>query len=125
RRMTSHKNRRLSWATGILAILALVPSLYGFGTKFLEFIALTRGDIEGVFALSPVCNYLLASLGFMCLMVWAALNGMFHDIERPKRTMLETEEWLDRTEIAQHPRVNGQVQAISLPVRMQTPKGRV
>jgi hypothetical protein len=119
--MNSHANRRLSWTTGILAIMALVPSLYGFGTKFLEFLALSRGDIEGVFALSPVCNYLLASLGFMCLMVWAALNGMFHDIERPKRTMLETEAWLDRTEVAQRPRINGHMQPISLPVRQQKP----
>ena len=122
--MNSHTNRRLSWTTGILAIMALVPSLYGFGTKFLEFLALSRGDIEGVFALSPVCNYLLASLGFMCLMVWAALNGMFHDIERPKRTMLETEAWLDREEIAQHPQINGRMKAISLPVR-QKPNGRI
>jgi hypothetical protein len=57
----------------------------------------------------------------MCLMVWAALNGMFHDIERPKRTMLETEAWLDRTEVAQRPRINGHMQPISLPVRQQKP----
>lgn len=122
--MNPHKHRRLSWTTGILAIMALVPSLYGFGTKFLEFIALTRGDIEGVFALSPVCNYLLASLGFMCLMVWAALNGMFHDIERPKRTMLKNEDWLDRTEVAPCPHINGHLHALSLPMRQLKPPGR-
>ena len=59
----------------------LVPSLCGFGTKFLEFIALYRGDVDGAFAISPILNYLLASLGFLCLFGWAALGGMFRDIE--------------------------------------------
>ena len=45
----------------VMALAVLVPSLYGFGTKFFEFIALYRGDVEGAFAISPILNYLLAS----------------------------------------------------------------
>jgi hypothetical protein len=81
--------------TMLLAAAILLPSLWGFGTKFYEFVLLARGDVDGVFAVTPVINYLLASLGFLCLLGWAAANGMFHDIEQPKRTMLETEERLD------------------------------
>ncbi len=82
----------------LMALAVLVPSLYGFGTKFLEFIALYRGDVDGAFAISPILNYLLASLGFLLLFAWAALGGMFRDIEQPKYTMLENEAWLDQGE---------------------------
>lgn len=80
----------------LMAAAVLVPSLYGFGTKFIEFIALARGDVEGSFAISPIVNYLLASFGFLLLFGWAALGGMFRDIEQPKYTMLENEAKLDR-----------------------------
>jgi hypothetical protein len=40
-------------------------------------------------------NYLLASLGFFFLLLWAAARGMFRDIERPKYEMLERERLLD------------------------------
>lgn len=80
----------------VMALAVLLPSLYGFGSKFIEFIALYQGDVEGVFAISPISNYLLASLGFLCLFGWAALHGMFRDIEQPKRTMLANERALDR-----------------------------
>jgi hypothetical protein len=82
----------------VMAAAVLVPSLFGFGTKFLEFIALYRGDVEGAFAISPILNYLLASLGFLFLFGWAVLSGMFRDIEEPKYTMLENEARLDRAE---------------------------
>lgn len=78
-----------------MAVAVLVPSLLGFGTKFLEFVTLFRGDAEGAFAISPILNYLLASFGFLLLFGWAALGGMFHDIEQPKYTMLENEARLD------------------------------
>ncbi|REK10311.1 MAG: cbb3-type cytochrome oxidase assembly protein CcoS [Planctomycetota bacterium] len=42
-------------------------------------------------------NYLLASLGFLFLFGWAVMSGMFHDIERPKYTMLENEARLDHS----------------------------
>ena len=41
-------------------------------------------------------NYMLASGGFFCLLVWATINGMFYDIEAPKHTMLEDDTALDR-----------------------------
>ena len=83
--------------TLILAVLILVPSLWGFGSKFLEFIAIFRGEVDGAFAIAPILNYLLASLGFLLLFLWATANGMFNDIERPKYRLLETEERLDRS----------------------------
>lgn len=83
------------WTTLLLAIVILAPSLWGFGTKFLEFVAIYRGDVDGVFAISPIVNYLLASCGFLLLFAWATFNGMFRDIERPKFAMLENEARLD------------------------------
>lgn len=92
----THSDSRLGGiVTLLLAVAILVPSLWGFGTKFYEFVLLARGDVEGVFAVTPVINYLLASLGFLCMFGWAAANGMFRDIEQPKRTMLEIQQQLD------------------------------
>jgi hypothetical protein len=82
--------------TAGFALVVLVPSLWGFSGKFREFIAIYRGDVDGVFAITPIINYLLASLGFFCLFGWAAFHGMFSDIEQPKYSMLETEALLDR-----------------------------
>jgi hypothetical protein len=81
--------------TLIFALVILIPSMIGFANKFREFIALFRGDVDGVFAISPIMNYLLASLGFFCLFCWAVLHGMFRDIEAPKIKMLEVERMLD------------------------------
>jgi hypothetical protein len=87
--------RRAALVTALFAAMILIPSLWGFGGKFAEFIAIYRGDVDGAFAITPIVNYLLASVGFFCLFGWAALRGMFHDIEGPKREMLETEMLLD------------------------------
>lgn len=95
RQPNSSKSRLRQWVVLCMAALILVPSLLGFGAKFLEFIRLVRGDTDGIFAITPVVNYLLASLGFLCLFMWAALGGMFHDIEQPKRTMLQNEDRLN------------------------------
>ncbi|HUY88490.1 MAG TPA: hypothetical protein VMV10_07135 [Pirellulales bacterium] len=77
------------------ALVILLPCGYGFVSKFWELIVICRGDMSGAFAIAPIVNYLLASAGFLLLLGWAAANGMFHDIERPKLTMLEHERWLD------------------------------
>ena len=87
-----------STITLVLAIVILIPSLWGFGTKLFEFFATFRIDPNGAFAVSPIMNYLSASAGFFLMLLWATANGMFRDIEGPKRTMLETEEMLDRRE---------------------------
>ncbi len=96
--------RRLRrWITGLLAVAILIPSLWGFGSKFVEFVAIYRGDADGAFAISPILNYLLASLGFLCLFGWATLHGMFRDIEAPKYTMLDNENLLNRQETRRKP----------------------
>lgn len=87
--------RRTRMTTLVFALLILIPSGFGFGRKLLELMALTTGEVDGAFAISPVMNYLLTSVGFFFLFCWASLNGMFGDIERPKRSMLETERMLD------------------------------
>ncbi len=86
--------RRLNIITIMLAVCILLPACYGFGKKFFELVSLV-GDEEGSFAIMPVLNYLLASLGFLLLFVWAMCHGMFRDIEKPKVTMMENEARLD------------------------------
>jgi nitrogen fixation-related uncharacterized protein len=96
----SQDSPKMEWLSRVLMILLalgiLLPSLWGFGNKLLEFVALARGEADGAFAVTPLANYLLASAGFLLLFCWAALNGMFHDIERPKHAMLENEKWLEQ-----------------------------
>ena len=82
--------------TIIFAVPILVFSGLGFIAKFIEFVHTFQGETEGVFAITPMVNYLLASAGFFCLLIWATINGMFHDIEAPKRTMLDNDAALDR-----------------------------
>ncbi|MFN7806052.1 MAG: hypothetical protein ACK5TO_18705 [Planctomycetaceae bacterium] len=94
------RNRRARVMTAIFALVILIPSMLGFIAKFIEFIAVFRGQGEGSFAVTPMVNYLLATTGFFCLFGWALLHGMFREIEAPKQRMLETEEWLDRQEAA-------------------------
>ena len=93
---TKPRRRGPHLVTIIFAVPILVFSGLGFAAKFLEFINTFRGESEGAFAITPMVNYLLASAGFFCLLVWATMNGMFHDIEQPKRTMLENDDILDR-----------------------------
>ena len=93
---TPNTTRRTQVITTIVfAVVILVPSLLGFANKFREFILIFRGDVDGVFAISPIVNYLLASLGFFFLFCWAIAHGMFRDLERPKYAMLENERRLD------------------------------
>lgn len=89
-------SRRQAWVTAAMAILILIPSMYGFLGKFVEFVHIYRGASGGEFAVAPILNYLLASAGFFCMLLWAAWNGMFRDVERPKIDFLENERLLDR-----------------------------
>lgn len=90
-------SRALAWKVTIgFGILILIPSMLGFVMKFGELMTLSQGTNEdGGFAITPVINYLLASLGFFFLLSWAAVNGMFRDLEHPKYLMLENERKLD------------------------------
>ncbi|MFV0444029.1 MAG: hypothetical protein ACK5Q5_10705 [Planctomycetaceae bacterium] len=90
--------RRVYVATAILGVLILIPSMLGFVTKLLEFKHVVEGNADGAFALTPIINYLFASLGFFSLLIWAAFQGMFKDIEGPKHVMLDREKLLDRPE---------------------------
>lgn len=83
------------WTTIIFAVLILVPCFIGFGNKLREFVLLYRGQVDGIFAISPIVNYLLASLGFFFLFWWGIFNGMFAQIEEPKRDFLKQEWALD------------------------------
>jgi hypothetical protein len=94
--VTDRRNARLTFVfTVVLALLILMPSMLGFIAKFIELFAVLNGEPDGVFALTPILNYLLASLGFFCLLLWATGRGMFRDVESAKRTMLEREDLLD------------------------------
>jgi len=97
RPVTSHRHL---WVTAIMAVLILIPSMYGFIGKFIEFVHIYRGTSGGEFAIAPIMNYLLASTGFFCMFLWATWHGMFRDVERPKIEMLANEELLDRREAA-------------------------
>jgi len=89
------KNRILQ----ILSVIILSFCGYGFGRKFIELILLVTSDSsaaeEGIFAVAPLVNYMLASAGFLCLLGWAAAQGMFTNIEKPKQTMLDNDMRLD------------------------------
>jgi hypothetical protein len=93
--MSTMSGSKRKWLKALFVAMILGPSMLGFGMKFIEFIAIFRGDGEGAFAIAPILNYLLASFGFLLLFGWAAANGMFHDIEGPKYTMLVNEDRLD------------------------------
>jgi len=93
--MAEHTSSWQVRITLLLAVLILIPSGYGFVGKFIELIHVFRGEPGGAFAVAPMANYLLASLGFFCMLLWAASRGMFRDIEAPKYDMLKHEELLD------------------------------
>lgn len=58
---------------------------------------------EGAFALVPILNYLLVTLGFLLMFGWWVLSGGFRDIERPKYNMLENETILDALAAGRRP----------------------
>ena len=89
---------KMASVTTLLFLPVLLVTCFFFGIKFYELVRVARFDPEGAFAVTPIINYLLAGFGFLCLLGWATLNGMFHDVEQPKRTMLENEERLDALE---------------------------
>ena len=87
---------RANWITLVFAILILTPSMIGFVMKFAEFLHTFRDEAEGAFAITPMVNYLLASLGFLCLLLWSVANGMFREMEKPKQIMLDRDAMLDQ-----------------------------
>jgi hypothetical protein len=88
-------NRRQMWITIIFAVVIFIPCALGFGNKLFELIKLSQTDLEGRFALTPVINYLLATLGFLCMFVWGAMRGTFHNLEGAKQRMLDDDRRID------------------------------
>jgi hypothetical protein len=93
--------RKPSLGRHVFIVLAvaffLVPAGYGFYRKFSELLYLA-GDETHSFVIMPIINYLLSSLGFCMMLFWATAQGMFHDVEKPKYTLLEQERMLDELE---------------------------
>jgi hypothetical protein len=87
---------RTHWLTWLFAALVLIPTILGFGNKFLDLWLVMQGDEEGAFAATPIVNYLLATAGFFCLLLWSAFQGAFHDLDQPSRTMFDNEQLLDK-----------------------------
>jgi hypothetical protein len=96
--MTERRPKLSAYVSLLLAVLILIPSGYGFAGKFIELVRVFRGEPSGAFAVAPMANYLLASAGFFCLLLWAAAHGMFRDIETPKHEMLAREALLDASQ---------------------------
>ncbi len=92
---TERVSRSRQRVVAIMAVVILVPSMLGFANKFRELVHVLQGDAAGAFALAPIMNYILASIGFLFMLGWAAKNGMFRDIEAPKNNMLDIERRLD------------------------------
>lgn len=90
--MTKH---RTHWLTWVFSAIVLVPTILGFANKFLDLVLVVQGDEEGAFAVTPIVNYLFATAGFLCLLVWTAMHGAFQDLDGPSRTMFENEQRLD------------------------------
>lgn len=76
-------------------LVAVVLSGLGFAYKIVQFAREALGNEASAFAV-PVLVYICMALGFICLLAWAALRGMFYNIERPKYRMLEREEEYER-----------------------------
>lgn len=67
---------------------------------------------DGGFAVAPILNYLFVSLGFLLLFLAAIAQGMFRDIEQPKRDLLVREQFLDDLERSGEPVTVSDVAAV-------------
>ncbi len=89
-------NPRVPLWTWIVGAVVLIPTILGFANKFLDLMIIAQGDEEGAFALTPMINYLLATAGFFCMLMYAVAQGAFHDVNAPSHAMFENELELDR-----------------------------
>lgn len=83
---------RTHWLTWLFSALILIPAILGFANKFLDLMLVVQGDEEGAFAITPIVNYLFATAGFLCLLIWTAMQGAFQDLDAPCRKMFEDEQ---------------------------------
>jgi len=84
---TNKPTPRVPLWTRIVGAAVLIPTILGFANKFLDLIIIAQGDEEGAFALTPMINYLLATAGFFCMLMYAVTQGAFHDINAPSHSM--------------------------------------
>lgn len=89
------KPYRTHWLTWFFSALVLIPTILGFANKFIDLVLVVQGDEDGAFAVTPIVNYLLATAGFLCLLIWTAAQGAFQDLDAPSHAMLENERRLD------------------------------
>ncbi|MBS0206093.1 MAG: hypothetical protein JSS49_24635 [Planctomycetes bacterium] len=89
------KKHRTHWMVWVFSALVLIPTILGFANKFLDLVLVVQGDEEGAFAVTPIVNYLLATAGFLCLLIWTAMQGAFENLDGPSQTMFENEQRLD------------------------------
>ena len=94
--MTTPAVHRVPLWTWIVGAAVLIPSLMGFANKFLDLMIVAQGDEEGAFALTPMINYLLATAGFFCMLMWAITQGAFYDLNQPSHQMFGRELELER-----------------------------
>lgn len=80
----------------IVTLLIIGPGAYGFLDKLIQFAWTIRNDPYGNFTMVPLSNYMIVAFGMTCMLIWATAHGMFRDVERPKFTMLEQEEEIER-----------------------------
>lgn len=87
---------RTHWLTWVFAAIVLIPTILGFSNKLLDLVLVMQGDEEGAFAATPIVNYLFATAGFFCMLLWSVTQGAFRDLDEPSRVMFENEQCLDR-----------------------------
>lgn len=88
---------RTHWVTWLVSALVLIPTILGFANKFLDLVLVVQGDEEGAFAVTPIVNYLLATAGFLCLLIWTATQGAFQDLDAPSRKMFDDEQRFNKS----------------------------
>lgn len=89
------KPYKTHWLTWFFSALVLIPTILGFANKFMDLVLVLMGDEEGAFAVTPIVNYLLATAGFLCLLIWTASQGAFQNLDAPSHAMFENERRLD------------------------------
>ena len=91
----SNVRPRAKFRTYLLFYCILVPTGLGFSYKLIELFRVFLLSADGAFAIMPIANYLLATMGFALLLFWAAANGTFREIENPKNDLFLQEQLLD------------------------------
>jgi hypothetical protein len=90
------KRSTTSIVVWVMGVIICGMGIYGFGTKFIDFIRTSMAEEGGEFAIIPILNYSFATTGFILLFGWAMFHGMFKNVEKPKYDHLERERELDR-----------------------------